>query len=138
MNSSTGMIVKSKVPLRIGFSSGRIDVSPCPEKCRGVTLSATIDKYIYTTLVVRDDECISAKSLDYDNYVNYFTNGEFTYDGNLDLVKAAAKAIGVTRSCDLFLHSDPPPGTVIGSSSTLVVSMISSLSQLHSTCLSTY
>jgi len=138
MNSSKDVIVRSKAPLRISFGGGGTDVSPYPEECGGITLSATIDKYIYTTLVVRDDECISAKSLDYDTSVKYNTNGEFKYDGNLDLVKAATKVMGVTRGCDLFLHSDAPPGTGLGSSSTLVVSMISSLSQLHNTRLSTH
>ena len=132
------MIIRSKAPLRISFGGGGTDVSPYPQEHGGATLNATIDKYTYTTLVLRNDDCINAKSLDYDTMVKYNTNGDFSYDGNLDLVKAATKVMGITRGCDLFLHTDAPPGTGLGSSSTIVVALIGSLKELQKLPLAEY
>jgi D-glycero-alpha-D-manno-heptose-7-phosphate kinase len=51
------------------------------------------------------------------------------FDGNLDLIKAAVRALRVRRGADLWSHSDAPPGSGLGSSSTMVVALIGVLSR---------
>ncbi|MFC2000636.1 GHMP kinase [Chloroflexota bacterium] len=121
------MIVRSKAPLRISFGGGGTDVSPYPEERGGATLNATIDKYAYCTLVERDDDAIKITSLDYDIVVKYRTNRKPRYDGRLDLAKAATKVLGISRGFDLYLHSDAPPGSGLGTSSALVVAIVGAL-----------
>ncbi len=123
------MIVRSKAPLRISFGGGGTDVPPYPEERGGAVLSTTIDKYAYCTLVAREDDSINVKSLDYDIVAKYTVNGQMSYDGKLDLVKAAIKKLEVKTGCDLFLHSDAPPGSGLGTSSALVVALVGAFKQ---------
>ena len=118
------MIIRSKAPLRISFGGGGTDVPPYPEEKGGAVLNTTIDKYAYCTLVGRKDDSINVKSLDYDIAVKYHVNSKLGYDGKLDLVKAAIKVLEVKNGFDLFLHSDAPPGSGLGTSSTLVVAIV--------------
>lgn len=118
------MIIRSKAPLRISLGGGGTDISPYPEEKGGVVLSTTIDKYTYCTLLERTDNRINVHSLDYDSIMTYQADDEVRYDGKLDLVKAAIKVMKVSKGVDLFLHSDAPPGSGLGTSSALVVSLV--------------
>ena len=126
------MIIRSRAPLRISFAGGGTDVSPYFEQFGGAVLSTTINKYAYASLEPRDDAQIGVNSLDYDIVAKYNCTDEFVYDGELDLVKAVingVRSVGANgalndRGMDLFIHSDAPPGSGLGSSSTMVVALI--------------
>lgn len=118
------MIIRSKAPLRISFAGGGTDVSPCPETIGGAVLNTTIDKYAYCTLAKRPDSLINVRSLDYDIVAKYNTPDDLNYDGKLDLVKAAIKTLRAGTGYDLFLHSDAPPGSGLGASSTVTVALV--------------
>jgi len=120
------MIIRSKAPLRISFCGGGTDVPPYVNERGGVVLSATIDKYAYGSLRLRGDHNITVKSLDYDIVAKYRVDDELVYDGELDLVKAVLKNMcnGNGQGLDIFIHSDAPPGSGLGSSSTMVVALI--------------
>jgi len=120
-------IIRAKAPLRISFGGGGTDVSPYPEEKGGAVLSATIDKYAYCSLAARDDELVNVTSLDYDLVAKYPLNDKLEYDGKLDLVKAATKVMGIKNGVDLFLHSDMPPGSGLGTSSTMTVALVGAL-----------
>ena len=132
------MIVRSKAPLRLSFGGGGTDVAPYLQEKGGVVLSTTIDKYAYCTLVPRDDATINVESLDYDDVVKYNVNGKVKYDGKLDLVKAATKVMRVRTGVNLFLHSDAPPGSGLGTSSALVVAIVSAFKHWLSLPMSDY
>jgi D-glycero-alpha-D-manno-heptose-7-phosphate kinase len=135
------MIVRSKAPLRISFSGGGSDVSPYKEEFGGVVLSATIDKYAYGSLRLRDDRRLEVTSLDYDIVAKYNLD-EMTYDGHLDLVKAVVKNRTLNRDCvrgfDVFIHTDAPPGSGLGSSSAMVVGLIGLLKHSQGLPLTNY
>ena len=63
---------------------------------------------------------------DYDIVAKYNVDDELAYDGELDLVKAVIKHLsnGSRQGLEFFLHSDAPPGSGLGSSSTMVVALI--------------
>lgn len=125
------MIIRSKAPLRISFAGGGTDVPPYVDECGGVVLSATIDKYAYASLRLRDDKNITVTSLDYDIVAKYHVDDELVYDGELDLVKAVLKNMCPDngQGLDFFIHSDAPPGSGLGSSSTVVVALIGLIKQ---------
>ena len=121
------MIIRSKAPLRISFAGGGTEVEPYLSGQGGVVLSTTIDKYAYGSLRFRDDRQITVTSLDYDIVAKYNLDDPLTYDGNLDLVKAVIRRLNWENNdqgLDFFVHSDAPPGSGLGSSSTLVVALI--------------
>ncbi len=136
------MIIRSKAPLRISFSGGGTEVSPYKDEYGGVVLSATIEKYAYGSLRLRDDRNVTVKSLDYDIVAKYNLDEEMNYDGELDLVKAVIKNKnlnkGYERGFDFFIHSDAPPGSGLGSSSTMVVALIGLLKHLQRLPLTNY
>ena len=93
----------------------------------GVVLNTTINKYAYASLSPREDGVINVSSLDYDVIAKYRVEESLAYDGKLDLVKAVVNVMnlhGMMRGLDLFIHSDAPPGSGLGSSSTMVVALI--------------
>ena len=118
------MIIRSKAPLRISFAGGGTDVPPYLEERGGAVLSTTVNKYAYATLIPREDETINVKSLDYDIVAKYNADEKLFYDGKLDLVKAVINNMEAKQGLDLFMHSDAPPGSGLGSSSTVVVTLV--------------
>jgi len=116
-------VFRSKAPLRISFCGGGTDVSPYPEERGGVVLSTTVDKFAYASLKPRKDDRLRVRSLDYDIVANYHREA-LEYDGELDLVKAVARHFKMPTGADLFIHADAPPGTGLGSSSTMCVALV--------------
>ena len=124
---SGAIVFRARAPLRLSFSGGGTDVSPYPEEHGGMVLSATINQYAYASLRPRRDSRLSIASLDYDMVARYDHPRRMRFDGNLDLIKAVVRAMKVKRGADLWVHSDAPPGSGLGASSTLVVALIGAL-----------
>lgn len=123
-------VLRARAPLRVSFAGGGTDVSPFPEREGGAVLSATISSYAYATLRPRTDGRITVESHDYGTSIGYEVGGPVVFDGQLDLPKAAIARItafdGATPSdgFDLFLHTNAPPGSGLGSSSAVMVAVI--------------
>ena len=125
----TAAYFRARAPLRISLCGGGTDVSPYPEEHGGMVLSATINQYAYASLRPRRDSRLTLASLDYDVVARYDHPRRVKLDGNLDLIKAVVRAFKVRRGADLWVHSDAPPGSGLGSSSTLVVALIGVMSE---------
>jgi D-glycero-alpha-D-manno-heptose-7-phosphate kinase len=126
---STTRYFRARAPLRLSFCGGGTDVSPYPEEHGGMVLSATINQYAYASLRPRRDTKLTLSSLDYDVVARYDHPRRMRFDGNLDLIKAVVRTLKVRRGADLWVHSDAPPGSGLGSSSTLVVALIGVISE---------
>ncbi|MCL4326278.1 MAG: GHMP kinase [Candidatus Thermoplasmatota archaeon] len=123
--SKADIIIRCKSPLRISFAGGGTDVSPYPEERGGVTLNATINRYAYATLDKTDSTGYVIRSLDYDTTTKLTDEDDFIYNGELDLIKAVLNVMTEHKDgIKLFLHSDAPPGSGLGSSSTMAVALI--------------
>jgi len=129
---------RARAPLRISFCGGGTDVSPYPEEHGGMVLSATINQYAYASLRPRRDSRLTLASLDYDMVARYDHPRRMRLDGNLDLIKAVVRAFKMRRGADLWVHSDAPPGSGLGSSSTLVVALIGVMGEVLGRPLSGY
>ncbi len=123
-------VLRARAPLRVSFAGGGTDVAPFPQREGGAVLSATIGSYAYATLRPRADGHITVESHDYGTSIGYDVGAPLELDGELDLPKAAiARIMGfegarASDGFDLFLHTNAPPGSGLGSSSAVMVAVI--------------
>jgi D-glycero-alpha-D-manno-heptose-7-phosphate kinase len=117
--------IRARAPLRISFAGGGTDVPPFPAEEGGCVLSATIDRYAYGSLVPRTDRIVTVESVDFKTTAEMSLDEEILCDGHLDLIKAAVRRFGRegTDGYDLVLRSSAPPGSGLGSSSTMMVAL---------------
>ncbi len=137
---SNTVLVRAKAPLRISFAGGGTDVPPFPQGVGGCVLSTTINRYAWGTLRPRTDGQICIDSLDFGLTLSYASREALTYDGQMDLAKAAIHRLAGdhTGGYDLFLHTDAPPGSGLGSSSAMMVVLVGLLKEFHQLPLTDY
>ena len=68
-------------------------MAPFCEEQGGAIIGSTINKYAYCSILPREDDKIIVHSLDFDMTVQFNAKENIIYDGKLDLVKAAMKAM---------------------------------------------
>lgn len=123
------MIIRSKAPFRIGLAGGGTDVSPYADQFGGAILNATLKLYAYTTIIERNDGKIIFRSEDTNDVLIYNNADEVKIDGKLDLQKGVFRKISelyATKplSFEMITSMDVPSGSGLGTSSTLVVSIL--------------
>ena len=133
-------LVRAKAPLRISFAGRRYRRASVPEREGGCVLSSTINRYAWGTLRPRTDGQICINSRDFGVSLAYASRDHLTYDGQMDLAKAAINRLAGehTGGYDLFLHSDAPPGSGLGSSSAMMVVLVGLLKEFHGLPLTDY
>ena len=124
--NGSAMTIRAKAPLRISFAGGGTDVPPYPQQEGGCVLNATINNYAWGSLRPRQDGRIGIESVDLGVALNCTVDSKLEFDGQLGLVKAAIVRLEAKNSqgFDIFLHSDAPPGSGLGSSSALMVGLV--------------
>ena len=135
-------VIRSRAPLRISFAGGGTDVSPYSDDRGGVVLNATINRYAYATIIPRNSKEIEIASLDYDVTLKYNIDREIAFDGQLDLIKGIIKnfklSYNLKQGFKIFIHSDAPPGSGLGSSSAVAVAVISAFAEFLKVPLTPY
>jgi D-glycero-alpha-D-manno-heptose-7-phosphate kinase len=134
------MRIRAKAPLRVSFAGGGTDVPPYPEREGGCVLNATIDNFAWGSLRPRQDGKIRIESVDLGISIDYTTESNMALDGELDIVKAVIHRMGAmnSRGFDIFLHSDAPPGSGLGSSSALIVALVGLIKEFKNISLTQY
>jgi D-glycero-alpha-D-manno-heptose-7-phosphate kinase len=132
--------IRARAPLRISFAGGGTDVPPFPVEEGGCVLSATIDRFAYGSLNPRGDRRVTIESVDFKTSADISLDEEILQDGHLDLIKAAVKRFGRenTSGYDLVLRSNAPPGSGLGASSTMMVTLTGLLSRHYGMELNDY
>ena len=127
-------MIRSKAPLRLGLAGGGTDVSPFSDMYGGTILNATISMYAYATIVPRDDNKIILNSVDKNEHYSFKSTTVLPIDGKLDLVKGIYNRVvkdfvKKPLSFELTTYVDAPPGSGLGTSSTLVVTILGAFAE---------
>jgi D-glycero-alpha-D-manno-heptose-7-phosphate kinase len=122
--------VRATAPLRISFVGGGTDFPHYFARHGGAVLSATIDHCAHVDITARPDRQVRIRSLDLGHLVEYHLEEGPTYDGVMDLPKAAIERMGVESGLDVDIASDAPPGSGLGGSSALVTACVGALAAL--------
>jgi D-glycero-alpha-D-manno-heptose-7-phosphate kinase len=120
------LIVRS--PVRISFGGGGTDLPAYYEQFGGAVLSAAINKYFYTILRTRSDGRVQVISSDLRVFENWQDIANLPIqDSGLEIPLAVLKELNCKVSVDLFLASEIPPGTGLGSSASVCVNILKTL-----------
>lgn len=138
------MIVRARAPLRLGLAGGGTDVAPFCDLHGGFVMNAAIDKYAYAIVDESPTGMAEFHSLDHGASAAW-TPGELVRgEGSLQLLTGTYLRIcrdylgGQQPALRIRSFSDAPPGSGLGSSSTLVVALITALVEYFSLALGEY
>lgn len=127
-------LVRARAPLRLGLAGGGSDLSPYCETYGGHVLNATIDKYAYATVAPRQDGRVRLVAADrHEAWEGTFDELMREQSGALDLHRSAycrvVRELHADRPLAITLTTtlDALPGSGLGSSSTLVVAMVTAM-----------
>lgn len=127
----------ARAPTRISYAGGGTDMEPYSTEHGGMVVSAAIDKYFYVFISPNGDGALQISSADYRAFLRYGTDGDpIGVGGELKHAEAAFSYAGVSRGFTVFMASQVPAGTGLGSSSAVAVALIKGLSTLKHTSLS--
>src|SRR5579863_6650573 len=123
------MIYRSKAPMRLGLAGGGTDVSPYSDLFGGAVLNMTIGMYAYATIKPAKGKKIHLKAIDRNEEVILDTAKRLAIDNRMVLAKGVYNRvvkdfIKKPLAFELTTFVDAPPGSGLGSSSTLVVAIL--------------
>jgi D-glycero-alpha-D-manno-heptose-7-phosphate kinase len=128
--------VRSLAPLRLGLAGGGTDVSPYSDRFGGAILNATIDLFAFSNIEPRDDGKVAFHALDLDQHAEFDAASPFPAGAPLALHRGVYDRVmrdyngGERIPLTLTTHCDAPVGSGLGSSSALVVSMLTAFAEL--------
>jgi len=132
-------VLIGRSPVRISFAGGGTDLPAYYEQFGGAVLSAAINKYFYTILGKRTDGHVQVISSDLRVFENWSDIAAATVAGSgIEIPLAVLKDLGADVSVDLFLASEIPPGTGLGSSASVCVNILKTLTSYLRMPLSKY
>ena len=120
----------------MGLAGGGTDISPYCDIHGGYVLNATINRYAYTVIKILTEPVVCFRAADLEQEKKYNLDEHFNFDGKLDLHKAVYREIidnynnGKKLPVEVITHCDAPAGSGLGSSSTVVVSMVKAFTEL--------
>ncbi|MCG8577916.1 MAG: GHMP kinase [Flavobacteriales bacterium] len=122
------MIIRSKAPFRLGLAGGGTDVSPYSDLYGGAILNVTVSLYAWSTIIPRTDNKVIFHSIDQQKSFEFEGGKELERNGIVDLqigvYNRMLKEYGIPSGFELTTSMDVPTGSGLGTSSTLVVSIL--------------
>lgn len=110
----------ARAPVRISFGGGGTDLAAYYERYGGMVVSASINKYIYGIVSRNVDSTFQVISADLRSVLSVPFEGPASASSNneMRLSYAAYELFNLKLPVNLFIASEVPPGTGLGSSGT--------------------
>lgn len=129
------MRLKATAPTRMDLSGATLDIYPLYVfEGGGLTLNAAIDLSSEVELEPRSDSCIRIESRDLGLVLEAARVEDLRSDGEyapLDLIVRILQFYKVSQGLNLWTKSNVPPGSGLGGSSSLLISLSTALLQLE-------
>lgn len=120
----------ARAPVRISFAGGGTDLPAYYEQYGGCVVSTSLDKYFYVFLQPSPDPTLQITSSDYQTFYRQegrASGADLLWEGDLSLPRAILHHFGITHGVSMFLACEVPPGTGLGSSSTVTVALVKAI-----------
>jgi D-glycero-alpha-D-manno-heptose-7-phosphate kinase len=136
-------IYRSKVPFRISFGGGGTDIPSYTKNHIGAVINTTIRLFTHTSLQLRDDNVVTFEWVNKDEREQHLFSNELDCSYGLKLFKATHNHIFKRFNLepigyDVVTFQDVPTGSGLGTSSTLIVSLIGVYQELFNLPLGEY
>jgi D-glycero-alpha-D-manno-heptose-7-phosphate kinase len=120
----------ARAPMRISLGGGGTDLEAYYARYGGLVVSTAINKYFYAVITTDESDDLQVISADYRSLFRHSPYNDLFWNGDLALPKAILHHFGIRRGVNLFLASEVPPGTGLGSSSAAAVTIVRAISML--------
>lgn len=117
-------MIVARGPVRISLAGGGTDMPAYYERYSGAVVSATINKYFYAFYEPRDDSSIQMISSDFRSVLSVDDFYSLKFGEGFDIPSAVIKHFRLYQGFDLFMASEVPPGSGVGSSGAVAVTMV--------------
>jgi len=117
----------ARAPVRISFAGGGTDLPAYYERYGGFVVSTTIDKFVYVHVSPNGAGTVQITSADYHTFYRHDSWPRLEWVGDLALPRAVLHEFEVERGVSVFLASEVPPGTGLGSSSAIAVALVQAI-----------
>jgi D-glycero-alpha-D-manno-heptose-7-phosphate kinase len=132
-------LIIGRAPVRISFSGGGTDLSSYYEKFGGRVVSATIDRYFYLHVDGRFDGMVQMTSSDYRSNLVFKSGNPPSPRPPFEIALSTIRMLSVNGGgMDMFMGSQVPPGSGLGSSGAVAVNMVNVLASMSGKVLSRY
>lgn len=116
----------TRAPVRVSFFGGGTDLPAYYRRFGGAVLSTAINKHFYVVLNHADGD-IQVSSSDYHAFFHHSEDTPPAQDDDLRLPKAILAYFHIRQGLSVFLASEIPPGTGLGSSGAVSVALVKAL-----------
>src|SRR5690606_21562987 len=129
------MTIRARAPLRLGLAGGGTDVAPYCDLHGGYVMNAAIDRHAYAIVEEGGGDAVEFATLDHGAHARFRRGEVDTADARLQLLTGAYLRVcrdflgGEQPPLRLRSWSDAPPGSGLGSSSTMVVALVTALAE---------
>ena len=136
-------IYRSKVPFRISLGGGGTDMVSYSKNHTGAVINVTLHLFTHTSLRLRDDMSVTFEWVNKNEIEQHSFSNELDCSYGLKLFKATHNHIFKRFNLepigyDIVTHQDVPTGSGLGTSSTLIVSLIGVYQELFNLPLGEY
>jgi D-glycero-alpha-D-manno-heptose-7-phosphate kinase len=123
--------VIARAPLRIGLAGGGTDLPAYADRFGGSVVNVTIDRYVYVILTRTASEALQITAADANSVLSrreHLFDSALFWGADYRLPMEVLNYFGVSGGRRIFIASEVPPGTGLGSSSATAVALIRALS----------
>lgn len=119
-----------RAPTRISLGGGGTDLEAYYAVKGGLVVSAAINRYCYVVIQTEEHDGIEIVPSNYHNLDESPSVNSLPWNGGLKLPKAAIHHFRLRRGIRVYFGSEVPPGTGLGSSSSLAAALVQGLATL--------